>query len=104
LHGTQGWSNSFSTGSYSGSSFLPYKIYVGDFYTGAFDRIFFVNDNDSGNGNSYFRNVKVYEEAGASSPTITTTSLPDATQNQSYNQTLQASGGDAPLSWSVISG
>lgn len=104
LHGTQGWSNSYSTGSYSGSSFLPYKIYVGDFYTGAFDRIFFVNDNDSGNGNSYFRNVKVYEEAGASSPTITTTSLPDATQNQSYNQTLQASGGDAPLSWSVISG
>jgi len=66
LHGTQSWSNSYSTGSYSGSSFVTYEIHVGKYYTGSFDRLFFINDNDSGTGNSYFRNVRVYEDASAS--------------------------------------
>ena len=35
---------------------------------------------------------------------ITTTSLAGATQNQSYSQTLSATGGTAPYSWSVSSG
>jgi len=35
---------------------------------------------------------------------ITTTSLPDAPRNQSYSQTLQATGGITPYSWSVVSG
>ena len=36
--------------------------------------------------------------------TITTTSLPGATQNQAYNATLQATGGNPPYTWSIASG
>ena len=38
-------------------------IPVGEFYTGNFNRLFFVADHDGypGNGNSYFRNIKIYE-------------------------------------------
>jgi Putative Ig domain len=36
--------------------------------------------------------------------TITTTSLPNATLNQPYSQTVMASGGVAPYTWSVLSG
>jgi hypothetical protein len=35
---------------------------------------------------------------------ITTTSLPNAKRNKSYNQTIQATGGVAPYSWSIVSG
>lgn len=37
-------------------------------------------------------------------PNITTTSLPNGSFNAAYNQTLQVSGGVAPLTWGVISG
>lgn len=47
----------------------------------------------SGSGNS-----------NASGLTITTATLPDATIDQSYSGSLQASGGTAPYSWSVSSG
>ena len=35
---------------------------------------------------------------------LTSGTLPDATEGQSYNQTLQATGGAAPYTWSVVSG
>ena len=35
---------------------------------------------------------------------ITTTSLPNARRNSSYNRTLQATGGVTPYTWSVVSG
>jgi hypothetical protein len=42
---------------------------------------------------------------GAQAPlTITTTSLPNATPNANYSATLQATGGVAPLTWSLTSG
>jgi subtilisin family serine protease len=37
-------------------------------------------------------------------PTITTTSLTDATNAMSYSQTLSVSGGSPPYSWSIVSG
>jgi len=43
--------------------------------------------------------------ATPTAPTITTNSpLPDGTVNVSYSQTLQATGGMTPYSWSVVSG
>ena len=36
--------------------------------------------------------------------TINSTSLPAGTQNQGYSATLNATGGTAPYTWSVISG
>lgn len=40
----------------------------------------------------------------ASPLTITTTSLPDATIGKAYSATLQASGGTAPYTWSIVTG
>jgi Putative Ig domain len=36
--------------------------------------------------------------------TITTTSLPNGTVNTAYSATLQATGGVAPITWSIVSG
>src|ERR1700691_4520072 len=41
--------------------------------------------------------------AASAQLTITTTSVPVATQYQSYSTTLTASGGTPPYSWSVVS-
>jgi hypothetical protein len=35
---------------------------------------------------------------------VTTTTLPDATENKSYSFQLMASGGVTPYTWSVLSG
>ena len=47
-------------------NWVSYKIPIGQYYTGQFEWLFFLADHDSGsqNGNSYFRNVKVYEGNG----------------------------------------
>ncbi|MCK8520115.1 T9SS type A sorting domain-containing protein [Aquimarina sp. D1M17] len=55
------------------SGVTKYTIPVGNFYTGAMDRLVFINDNDSGSGNnSNFSNVRVYEGScsGASAQQI----------------------------------
>ncbi len=60
IHGTQNYGvtnyDNYSSGT------RRYVIPVGSFYTGAMDRLVFVNDNDAGSGNiSVFSNVKIYE-------------------------------------------
>ncbi len=69
VHGTQNWGTT-NYDNYSGSDWVHYSIPVGSFYTGSFDRVFFVNDNDgSGVNNSYFRNVIVHEgDCGSTIP------------------------------------
>ncbi|SEM00238.1 Por secretion system C-terminal sorting domain-containing protein [Aquimarina amphilecti] len=60
VHGTQNYGVT-NYDNYSGGT-ASYVIPVGDFYTGAMDRLVFVNDNDAGSGNtSIFSNVKIYE-------------------------------------------
>lgn len=62
VHGTQNWGIT-NYDNYPGSGWVTYTIPVGSFYTGTTDRLAFVADHDGGarNGNSYFRNVRVYE-------------------------------------------
>ena len=61
VHGTQNWGIT-NYDNYSGSSWVSFSIPVGSFYTGSFDRLVFVNDNDAGSGNnSYFRNIVIHE-------------------------------------------
>ncbi len=61
VYGVQNWGIT-NFDNYTGTDWVQYSIPVGSFYTGAFDRLFLVNDNDAGSGNnSYFRNVKVHE-------------------------------------------
>jgi hypothetical protein len=61
VHGTQNWGIT-NYDNYT-SGWVSYTIPVGSFYTGSFDRLFFVADHDGGsrNGTSFFRNVKIYE-------------------------------------------
>ncbi|MEO0900037.1 MAG: S8 family serine peptidase, partial [Bacteroidota bacterium] len=67
VHGTQNWGIT-NYDNYSGSSWTTYSIPVGSSFTGSFDRLVFVNDNDAGSGNtSQFRNVKVYESGSCAS-------------------------------------
>ncbi len=51
------------------ASWKHYRIPVGRFFTGSFNRLFFVADHDSypRNGNSYFRNIRIYEGDGCES-------------------------------------
>ncbi|MCB8944471.1 MAG: multicopper oxidase family protein [Ardenticatenaceae bacterium] len=64
LYGTQSWG--FGTyNDYAGSApgWKHYTVYVGQFYSGAMNYLFFANDNDAGPiGESLFRNVQVYEQ------------------------------------------
>ena len=63
VHGIQNWGILNYDNYPGGNSWQPYKIPIGQFYTGTFDRLFFVADHDGSprNGNSYFRNIKIYE-------------------------------------------
>ncbi len=61
LFGTQNWGNT-AHNTYAGNEgeWVHYTINVGDYYTGIFDRIFFVNDDDAQvSGNGYFRNITI---------------------------------------------
>ncbi len=60
VHGTQNYGVT-NFDNYSGGT-TTYTIPVGNFYTGAMDRLVFINDNDTGSGNnSVYSNVRVYE-------------------------------------------
>ncbi len=63
VHGTQNWGvqayHNYSDIGY----WVTYAIPVGQHYGGTMNRLFFLADQDAGaeNGNSYFRNIKIYE-------------------------------------------
>ena len=56
--------NSYKTYTGNEGSWVHYKINVGTHYTGSFNYMFLINDDDSTTltSNSYFKNVRVYEE------------------------------------------
>ena len=63
LFGTQNWGIS-NYDNYSNVGYwTSYSIPVGDFYTGDFNRLFFVMDEDAQprDGNSFFTNIQIYE-------------------------------------------
>jgi len=61
LYGTQNWGLSdFAT--YTGSGITHFSIPVGEYYTGNFQYLFFMNDDDSNpTGNSLYSNIVVHE-------------------------------------------
>lgn len=64
LYGTQNWGiREFRDYDGNEGNWKAYSIPVGQRYTGTFSRLFFSADHDGGarNGNSYFRNVRLYE-------------------------------------------
>jgi len=60
-------------------------------------------DSDSPAGTAT-ANLSITVNSSAGSPTILTTSLPNATVNTPYNTLLTANGGVTPYTWSVFSG
>jgi hypothetical protein len=63
--GTQDWGRDAYDGLYDGSEgqWMHYRINVGEFYTGQFDRLVFANDHDVRvpTAESLFRNVSIHE-------------------------------------------
>lgn len=63
LYGIQNWGYSNFDNYPGGAIWKKYTIPVGEFYTGSFQYLFFAADHDRAprNGNSYFRNIVIYE-------------------------------------------
>ncbi len=63
VYGFQNWGISNFSSYSGGGNWVKFKIPIGQFYSGPQQYLFFVSDHDSGqrNGNSYFRNVRIYE-------------------------------------------
>jgi hypothetical protein len=58
----------------------------------------------AGDSTSFSATFNVSNANNTNPPSITTTSLPNGTQNAAYSATLAATGGATPYSWSVVSG
>ncbi len=67
VHGTQNWGIQDFDNYPNNGQWVTYTIDVGNFYTGTADRILFIADHDSGpsSGDSFFRNVTVFEDANS---------------------------------------
>jgi len=63
LYGTETWSGwNQPLNNYSGTDWKSYSFKIGDLFTGAMNYLFFVNTNLNGtSGNSFFRNIRVYD-------------------------------------------
>ena len=74
VYGTQNWGvSNYDNYASNAGSWKTYAIPAGQFYTGTFNRLFFVCDDDAnGGGNASFRNIKVYEGSCASSSFVPT--------------------------------
>lgn len=99
LYGTQNWGNrDFDYTTFG--SWQSFTIPVGQYYTGTFDRLFFVDDNDANptTGNSYFQSIKIYEGASCnpiqggeiveSTPRSGTTAMVDGIPDEEGMSTL----------------
>ena len=117
VHGTQNWGLA-NYDNYTGdASWQSYEIPVGEFYVGTADRLFFTTDHDGGtrNGNSWFRNVRIYEGTDCQTGGLVngTSALPSAEAGLAINiapnpvvneqfqlRVEQATGGRA--SWQIL--
>jgi hypothetical protein len=88
VYGTQNW----GIGNYANypgdGSWASYVIPIGQHYLGQADRLFFVADHDGGSrdGNSWFRNVRIYESTDclANAPTAAASARSTAPQLSAY--------------------
>ena len=76
LFGLQNWGQGNYNDYPGNATWKTYTIPVGEYYTGQFSRLFFVADHDRHprNGNSFYRNIKIYEgescDGSLSAPTV----------------------------------
>jgi len=107
VYGTQNWGISdFDT--YSGSGITHFTIPVGQFYTGNFQYLFFINDNDSNlTSNSLYSNIIVYEKniTGSLTGNLNVDNAFEAyiSTDNSVQGTLLTSGTDWPTTYTLAS-
>jgi len=67
FHGTQNWGIATYDNYPNNGQWVTYNINVGASYTGVADRLLFVADHDGGsrNGDSFYRNIVVFEDANS---------------------------------------
>ncbi|MDJ0509552.1 MAG: S8 family serine peptidase [Crocosphaera sp.] len=87
LYGTQAWGNQ-SFDNYVPGAIQTYQINVGEFFTGTFDSLVFVNDDDAGVvSESIFSNIKIYEQQ--SGLVLTIGGIENSYSVQSYSTGVQ---------------
>jgi len=66
LYGLQNWGIDAFDQYQGGATWQKFVLPVGEYYTGVFDKLFFVADHDRSprNGNSFFRNIIIHEGDG----------------------------------------
>lgn len=99
LYGTQNWGESdFNTYAGNEGEWVHYTINVGDYYTGDFNRMFFVMDNDTGtSSNSFFSNITIHEPSTAASETVTGTSAAQSLYGNDGDDVIYGLDGDDVL-------
>lgn len=118
VHGTQNWGLTNYDNYTGNASWQSYEIPVGDFYVGMADRLFFATDQDGAprNGNSWFRNVRIYEGTDCqtgnlidnSSAALEATSqrelsiAPNPVVNDRFQVRVEVEG-NGPASWQILS-
>ncbi len=85
IWGTESWGRAVTQ--YNGSGdWQTYSINVGEYFTGNYNYLTFVNDNDAGTGESEFRNIRFYNSGSAgtapSAPSTLSASSNDDTSIQ----------------------
>lgn len=70
IYGTQSWGIQDYDNYNNNGNYRTYSIPVGQFYTGNQMNLILVNDNDRGNGNSSFKNIRIYETTSVAKSTL----------------------------------
>ncbi|GAB4410481.1 MAG: hypothetical protein OHK0039_14920 [Bacteroidia bacterium] len=110
LHGTQqGTGSIMAFNNYNGSgNYQHFVIQVGNYYTGQFSELFFTADHDAapGNGNSYFRHVRIYEGTcnTLTRQVIDFDPLPNRTTTDAPFALQATASSGLPVAFSVTSG
>ncbi|MGK7940264.1 MAG: Ig-like domain-containing protein [Crocosphaera sp.] len=96
LYGTQNFGNQAFNNYQNGEGWKSYRISVGQYMTGVFDNIVFINDNDSDDNlgsSSEFRNIKLYQPDPL---TITINGISQTNYLQTYGDDSVNNGNSLP--------
>ena len=102
VYGTQSWGIS-NYDNYPGNGVTHYSIPVGQFYTGNFQYLFFMNDDDSNpTGNSLYSNINVHEgQSLTGNLNVDNTFEVYISTDDSVQGTLLTSGTDWPTTYNL---
>jgi len=95
LHGTQNWGDGiqdFDDNYTTGDGWQSYEIPVGDYFTGDVQYLVLAMDGDRDEGDSEFRNVRLYEENGTGLTYEWTGDTIGTQQGRTLNHTFAAGG------------